>query len=478
MEDITMKYETVIGLEVHCELSTKSKIFCGCSTKFGGPPNSHTCPGCAGFPGTLPVLNRSVVDYAVRAGLGLNCEINRINSFDRKHYFYPDLPGAYQVTQFFHPVCTNGWVELASGKRVAIKQIHMEEDAGKLVHDPWEDASLADYNRCSIPLLEIVSQPDMRSAGEAIEYLEKLKAILEYTGVSDCKMQEGSLRADMNISVRPMGETKLGTRTEMKNINSMRSIARAVAFESARHIEALEEGGRLVQETRRWDDAAGESYAMRSKENAQDYNYFPNPDLPPVIISGEEIELARKNMPELPEAKKRRYMEQLGLPEYDTGILTGSVHLVRLFERACALCGDAKESANWILGEVLRLLQQTQTLPEDMAFDFDSLGKVIIMLQKNLINRGTAKKVFTEVFTNNVDPEAYVKEHNLALVTDNSAIRARIEQVLAANEKSVNEYKGGKAQAMQYLIGQSMKALRGQAPAREVTAVLKELLDH
>ena len=471
-----MQYETVIGLEVHCELSTKSKIFCGCTTKFGGAPNTHVCPGCAGFPGTLPVLNKSVVAYAMRAGLALNCEINRVNGFERKHYFYPDLPAAYQVTQFFAPVCVNGWVELGNGKRVAIKQIHMEEDAGKLVHDDWEDASLADQNRCSMPLLEIVSQPDLRGAEEALDYFERLKAILEYTGVSDCKMQEGSIRADINISVRPMGETKLGVRAEMKNINSTRSMARAIAFETARHIEAIESGTPLVQETRRWDDDAGESYAMREKENAADYRYFPDPNLPPVIISEEEIERVRKSLPELPEAKKRRYIDELGLPAYDTGIITGSIHLVRLFERAYALCGDAKESANWIMGEVLRLLQQTQTLPEDMAFDFDSLGKVIIMLQKNLVNRGTAKKVFSEVFTDNVDPEAYVKENNLALVTDNTAIRATIEQVLAANEKSVGEYRGGKAQAMQYLIGQSMKALRGQAPAQEVTAILKELL--
>ena len=471
-----MRYETVIGLEVHCELATQSKIFCGCTTKFGGAPNAHACPGCAGFPGTLPVLNKSVVEYAIRAGLALNCGITRVNSFDRKHYFYPDLPNAYQVTQFYAPVCKNGWVELAGGKRVAIKQIHMEEDAGKLVHDDWEDASLADYNRTGMPLLEIVSQPDMRSAEEAIDYLERLKAILEYVGVSDCKMQEGSIRADINISVRPVGETKLGVRTEMKNINSFRSIARAIAFEVARHIEAIEEGGRLVQETRRWDDEAGESSAMRSKENAADYRYFPNPDLPPVVISEAEIERVRQGLPELPEAKKRRYIDELGLPAYDTGILTASIHLVRLFERTLGICGDAKESANWIMGEVLHLLQQTQTLPEDMSFNFDSLGKVIALVQKNVINRGTAKKVFAEVFTNNADPEAYVKEQGLALVTDNTAIRATIGQVLAANEKSVAEYKGGKAQALQFLIGQSMKALRGQAPAQEVTAILNELL--
>ena len=471
-----MPYETVIGLEVHCELSTKSKIFCGCSTKFGGAPNSHVCPGCAGFPGTLPVLNKSVVDYAIRAGLALGCEINRVNGFERKHYFYPDLPGAYQVTQFFRPVCVNGRVELAGGRQVNIKQIHMEEDASKLIHDDWEDATLVDHNRGGMPLLEIVSQPDMRSAEEAIDYLERLKAILEYTGVSDCKMQEGSIRADINISVRPMGSEKLGVRTEMKNINSMRSIARAVAFESARHIEAIEEGGQLVQETRRWDDEKGESFAMREKENAQDYMYFPDPNLPPVVIGEEEIEAVRASLPELPQAKKLRYVTELGLPEYDTGIITGSIHLVRLFERACEVCGDAKEAANWVMGEVLGQLKTSKTLPEDMSFDPDALGKLIMLVQKNVINRGTAKKVFAEVFAHNVDPEAYVKAHNLALVTDSGAIRDMIAKVVAENEKSVGEYRAGKEKALQFLIGQSMKALRGQAPAQEVKRVLMEIL--
>ena len=469
-----MTYETVIGLEVHCELSTKTKIFCGCSTKFGAAPNTQVCAGCAGFPGALPVLNRAVVDYAVRAGLALHCGITRVNSFDRKHYFYPDLPAAYQTTQLYAPVCTNGYVELASGKRARIKQIHMEEDAGKLVHDEWEDVSLADYNRGSMPLLEIVGEPDLRCAEEVIDYLERLKAILEYTQVSDCKMQEGSLRADINISVRPMGSETLGVRTEMKNINSMRAIARAIAFEAARHVDVIEAGGQLVQETRRWDDDAGESFSMRSKENAADYRYFPDPNLPPVVISEEEIERARAALPELPEAKKRRYTEALGLPEYDTGIITGSVHLVRLFERTAALCGDAKEAANWVMGEVLRLLQQTGTLPEDMDFDFDSLAKVIALLQKNVINRGTAKKVFAQVFSENVDPERYVNENNLAMVTDSAAIREEIKRVIAANRKSVEEFRSGKEKALQFLIGQSMRALKGQAPAQEVRRVIEE----
>ena len=475
-----MLYETVIGLEVHCELSTQSKIFCGCSTKFGAAPNDHACPGCSGMPGTHPVLNRAVVDRAIRAGLATNCAINRHNSFDRKNYFYPDLPKAYQVTQFYAPVATGGWIDIKGedgcSKRVRIKQIHMEEDAGKLVHDPYEDVSLADFNRTGMPLLEIVSQPDLRSASEAIEYFEKLRAILEYTDVSDCKMQEGSIRCDVNISVRPKGSEKLGVRSEMKNINSLRSIVRAIEYETSRHIEAIEDGVQLFQETRRWDDDAGESYAMRSKENAWDYKYFPDPDIPPVVLSEEQIEAVRASMPELPEAKKKRYIEELGLPEYDTGIITGSIYLVRLFERTAELCGDAKEAANWIMGEVLRLCQQTQTLPEDMAFDPDSLGRLILLMKGGAINRGTAKKVFAEVFSADADPEAYIKEHNLALLTDDSAIRETLSRVLAANEKSAGEYRAGKEQALQYLIGQGMKALRGQAPAQEVTRVLKEML--
>ncbi len=475
-----MVYETVIGLEVHTELSTKTKIFCNCSTEFGGAPNTHVCEVCSGMPGTLPVMNRAVVEYAIRAGLATNCDITRYNKFDRKNYFYPDLPKAYQISQLYMPICTWGYIEVKSAdggmKKVKIKEIHMEEDAGKLIHDPWEDSTLVDYNRCGVPLLEIVSEPDMRSADEVIEYLEKLKAILQYVDVSDCKMQEGSLRADVNLSVRPLGSSEFGTRTEMKNINSFKAIARAIEGETKRQIELIEEGKRVVQETRRWDDNKGQSYSMRSKEDAQDYKYFPEPDIPPIEISEQQIEDIRKALPELPEQKKARYISELGLPEYDTGIITGSVHLVKLFEHTCKVTGNPKETANWIMVELLKLLNDSQTLPENMSFDIDSLSKIIGMVAENKINRGTAKKVFAEVFANNVDPVKYVEDNKLGVMTDNSAIRAAIEQVVASNEKSVNEYKSGKTQAFQYLIGQSMKALRGQAPAQEVTKILKEIL--
>lgn len=476
-----MNYELTLGLEVHTELSTNTKIFCNCTTEFGGDPNTHVCEICSGMPGTLPKLNERVVDYAVKTGLATNCTITQYNKFDRKNYFYPDLPKAYQISQLYLPICQNGYVEIkgadGEAKKVRIHEIHMEEDAGKLIHDPWEDCTLVDYNRCGVPLLEIVSEPDICSAEEAIDYLEKLKAILQYIGVSDCKMQEGSLRADINLSVKPVGATELGTRTEMKNMNSFKAIARAIEAESKRQIELIEEGGKVVQETRRWDDNKGMSYAMRSKEDAHDYKYFPEPDLPPIEISDEKIEDVRKTLPELPEEKKQRYINELGLPEYDTGIITNSVHLVELFEKTCEVCGKPKDSANWIMVELMKLLNDSSTLPENMSFNQESLGKIINILGENKITRNTAKKVFAKVFSDDVDPEQYIKDNNLAVMTDTSAIKGTIEQVINENEKSVNEYKGGKTQALQYLIGQSMKALRGQAPAQEVTKILKELLD-
>ncbi len=475
-----MDYEIVIGLEVHTELSSKSKIFCSCTTLFGGEANTHICEGCAGFPGALPVLNKAVLERAIKTGLATNCEITRHNRFDRKHYFYPDLPGAYQTSQFYAPVCQKGYIEVkgvdGNLKKIRIKEIHMEEDAGKLTHDPFDDSSLVDYNRSSMALLEIVSEPDFRSAEEVLEYLEKLKAILQYADVSDCKMQEGSLRADVNLSVRPVGSEKLGVRTEMKNLNSFKAIARAIESESQRHIYALEDGEIIVQETRRWDDDKGQSYSMRGKEDAVDYRYFPDPNLPPIVITDEMIEEAAKSMPEMPEDKKRRYIEELGLPEYDTGIITNSIHLVRLFEETAEICRDPKEASNWIMGELLMLLKDSKTLPEDMAFDPAYLGKIINMLKAGKINRGTAKKVFAQVFENNTEPESYVKNNDLELLTDDSAIRTAVEKVVAENEKSVNEYKSGKQQAFQFLMGQSMKALKGQAPAQEVSKLLKEIL--
>lgn len=475
-----MEWEIVMGLEVHTELATKTKIFCGCSTEFGGKPNTHVCEICSGMPGTLPLLNRRVVEFAIRTGVATNCTITQNNKFDRKNYFYPDLPKAYQISQLYLPICRNGYIEVntkdGEKKKIGIHEIHMEEDAGKLIHDEFEDCTLVDYNRCGVPLLEIVSEPDFRSAEEVIDYLSKLRAILQYTGVSDCKMQEGSLRADVNLSVRPKGQAEFGTRTEMKNLNSFHAIERAIAYEAQRQIELIEDGEKVVQETRRWDDNKGYSYAMRSKEDAQDYKYFPEPDLPPIEISDEQIEEIKSTMPELPEEKRERYLNELGLPEYDTGIITGDIALVKFFESTLEKCDSPKDVANWIMGEVMKLLNDSATLTENNPLKPEALAAVINMVKSNKINRGTGKKVLEKAFTDGVDPEKYVEENNLAQVTDLSALRPIIEQVIAENEKSVSEYKAGKTQAMGYIMGQAMRALKGKAPAQEVQKILKEIL--
>lgn len=374
------QYETVIGLEVHVELATRTKIFCGCSTAFGGAPNTHTCPVCTGMPGSLPVLNKQVVEYAIGVGLATGCTITRYCKFDRKNYFYPDNPQNYQISQLYLPICRDGHVEIetASGtKSVGIHEIHMEEDAGKLIHDEWEDISLVDYNRSGVPLIEIVSEPDMRSADEVIAYLEKLRLIIQYLGASDCKLQEGSMRADVNLSVREVGASAFGTRTEMKNLNSFKAIARAIEGERERQIELLEEGKSVTQETRRWDDNKEYSYAMRSKEDAQDYRYFPDPDLTPVFISDEWLERIREKQPEFRTEKMERYKREYQIPDYDIEIITGSKPLADLFEEAAAICGQPKKVSNWIMGETLRLLKEKGEEPEDIRFSPGHLAALI-----------------------------------------------------------------------------------------------------
>ncbi len=476
-----MNYEMVLGLEVHVELATKTKIFCSCTTEFGGDPNTHCCEVCTGQPGALPVLNRKVVEYSVRAGLATGCQITQRCKFDRKNYFYPDLPKAYQISQLYLPICHDGGIEVETEdggtKVIGIKEIHMEEDAGKLVHDPWEECSLVDYNRCGVPLIEIVSQPDFRSAHEVISYLERLKAILQFVGVSDCKMQEGSLRADVNLSVRPVGQEEFGTRTEMKNINSFKAIARAIAGESQRQIELLESGGRVIQETRRWDDNKGTSYAMRSKENAQDYKYFPDPDLTLIVIPDEMIADIERTMPELPEPKKERYVSEFGLPEYDASILTGSKYFVQLFEQTVAICDNPKEVSNWIMGDVMMLLKNSGKEAEELDLSPAAFAALIQMVQKGTVNRTVGKKVLAAMFSDHVDPQQYVKEHGLETVNDDGAIRTAVQEVLAQNEKSVAEYQSGKEKALQFLMGQSMRALRGKANPQTITTILHELLD-
>lgn len=476
-----MEYLTVCGLEVHTELATKTKIFCNCTTEFGGEPNTHVCEICSGMPGTLPVVNKRVVEFAVRTGLALNCEITQYNKFDRKNYFYPDLPKAYQISQLYLPICRNGWVEINDSinggkKKVRIHEIHMEEDAGKLVHDEWTDETLVNYNRCGVPLLEIVSEPDIASAEEAVEYVEKLRAVLQFCGVSDCKMQEGSLRADVNVSVMPKGATEYGTRTEMKNINSFKAIQNAVKAEAQRQIELIEDGEKVVQETRRWDDSKGTSYAMRSKEDAQDYKYFPEPDLPPIELSNDYIQNIKDTLPELPEAKKARYVDEYGLTDYDAKILCSDKAFAHLFDKTVEITNAPKDSAHWIMGDLMKLLNDTQTLPENMCFREESLGEIINLVSGNKISRDCAKKVLKAVFTDNVVPAEYVKANNMEMVSDTGAIKSIVEEIVNKNPKAVEEYREGKEKSFNFLTGQCMRALKGKAPASEVTKLLKEIL--
>ncbi|MBS6953052.1 MAG: Asp-tRNA(Asn)/Glu-tRNA(Gln) amidotransferase subunit GatB [Enterocloster asparagiformis] len=478
---MSKQYETVIGLEVHVELATKTKIFCSCSTEFGGAPNTHTCPVCTGMPGSLPVLNRQVVEYALAVGLATNCRINQYCKFDRKNYFYPDNPQNYQISQLYLPICHDGWLEIETesglNKRVGIHEIHMEEDAGKLIHDEWEDCSLVDYNRSGVPLIEIVSEPDMRSAAEVIAYLEKLRLIIQYLGASDCKLQEGSMRADVNLSVRELGAPEFGTRTEMKNLNSFKAIARAIEGERKRQIELIEEGRAVVQETRRWDDNKESSKAMRSKEDARDYRYFPDPDLPPVVISDQWIGRVKAGLPQLRTEKISYYMEAFDLPKYDAELITSSKRMADLFEETTALCGRPKEVSNWLMVEGMRLLKEHEMDGDQMHFTPAHLAALVKMVEQNVINRTVAKTVFEEIFTNDADPERFVEENGLRVVNDEGALRAAVEAVLDANPQSVEDYRGGKEKAMGFLVGQTMRAMKGKADPALVNRLVRELLD-
>lgn len=474
------QYETVIGLEVHVELATKTKIFCGCTTEFGGAPNTHTCPVCTGMPGSLPVLNKQVVEYAMAVGLATNCKITQYCKFDRKNYFYPDNPQNYQISQLYLPICRDGHVDIetpAGKKSIGIHEIHMEEDAGKLVHDDWEDCSLVDFNRSGVPLIEIVSEPDMRSAEEVIAYLEKLRMTIQYLGASDCKLNEGSMRADVNLSVREVGTSEFGTRTEMKNLNSFKAISRAIEGERARQIELIEEGKKVIQETRRWDDNKEYSYAMRSKEDAQDYRYFPDPDLVPVSISDEWIAEVKARQPELQEEKAARYKKEFDIPEYDINIITSSKSLADMFEAATAICHNAKKVSNWLMVETMRLLKEKEMEPEDITFTPENLAELIQLTDANAINSTVAKEVFEKMFSEDIDVEQYVEEKGLRTVNDEGALRETIEKVIAENPQSVSDYRAGKTKAIGFLVGQTMKAMKGKADPGMVNQILKELLD-
>ena len=472
-------YETVIGLEVHVELSTKTKIFCGCTAAFGGKPNTHCCPVCTGMPGTLPVLNKKVVEYAVAVGLATNCLITRQCKFDRKNYFYPDLPKAYQVSQLYLPICRNGEIEIevdGEKKIIGIHEIHMEEDAGKLIHDPNDDCTLVDYNRCGVPLIEIVSKPDMRNAKEVIAYLEKLKLILQYLEVSDCKMQEGSLRADINLSVREMGASEFGTRTEMKNMNSFKAIERAIEEEQKRQIEVIECGQKVIQETRRWDDTKGMSFAMRSKEDAQDYRYFPEPDLVPLEISDDWITEIKLKEPELRDEKMLRYEKEYGIPKYDAKIITSSKNIADIFEETVKLCNKPKEVSNWLMVEAMRLLKDSELDVWELKLSPKKLATLIEYIDSGQINRTIAKEVFEQIFKADVKPESYIKEHGLLMVSDDKILKEVIQRILTENSQSVEDYRNGKKKAMGFLVGQAMKEMKGKANPAKINQILKELL--
>lgn len=476
---MSKQYMTVIGLEVHVELATNTKIFCGCATQFGSEPNTHTCPVCTGMPGSLPVLNKKVVEYAVAVGLATNCMITQYSKFDRKNYFYPDNPQGYQISQLYLPVCRNGRVEIETknGKKdIRILEIHMEEDAGKLIHDESDETSLVDYNRSGVPLIEIVSEPDMRNTEEVIAYLEKLRLIIRYLGASDCKLQEGSMRVDVNLSICEAGSTEFGTRTEMKNLNSFKAIAHAIEGERARQIKLMEGGKTVIQETRRWDDRKECSYAMRSKEDAQDYRYFPEPDLVPLIISDECLDEIREKQPELRDEKRIRYKEEYDLPDYDIDIITESKHMADIFETTTAICHSPKKVSNWLMGETLRLLKEHGEDPEDIRFSSENLAKLIQLTDQNVINFTTAKEIFEVMYTENIDPEQYAAEHNLAVVSDADTLRTVLKQVIADNPQSIADYKGGKERAIGFLVGQTMKAMKGKADPGMVNQFLKEFL--
>ncbi len=475
-----MKYETVIGLEVHVELATNSKIFCSCSAKFGAGPNEHVCPACCGMPGMLPVVNKRVVDLGMTAGMMLNCHINRTTTFDKKSYYYPDLPAAYQTTQWFAPVAVNGTVGIGTSrgkKSVRIKQIHMEEDAGKLVHDIMPDTTHVDFNRTSVPLIEIVSQPDLSSAEEVIAYLERLHSLLRFAKVSDCRWEQGSMRCDVNLSVRPEGSTKLGVRTEMKNMNSLTAIARAIEYETARHIDALEgtSGEVLVQETRRWDDIRGKSYAMRTKETAGDYRYFPDPNIMPVVIDDEWFDAVRASLPELPEIKRRRYISELGLSEYDATLITESRALCDTFEAAYEVSGKAKDAANWMLGEVMKELNSRQLTTDMLDIDGRALGELITLVCEGTVGRANGKKILSAMFDDKaISPKAYAEASGYIVSNDTGLIESVIKAVVASDPKAVSDYKGGKEKALMSLFGRCMKELRGNCDPGTLRALLIE----
>ena len=473
-----MEYEIVIGMEIHIELGTKTKIFCSCPTEFGQDENTHTCPVCLGMPGVLPVLNEKVVEYATRAGLALNCEIAHFSKMDRKNYFYPDLPKAYQTSQFDLPICTGGDVEIEVDgvkKDIGITRIHIEEDAGKLLHES-ADGTLLDVNRCGVPLIEIVTEPDLRSAEEARAFAEKVRNILEYTGVSDCKMEQGSMRFDVNLSIREKGAEVLGTRTEMKNLNSFRALIRAVQYESKRQIIEIKKGHTIIQETRKWDDTKGTSSSLRSKEEAHDYRYFPEPDLVPIVLEPAYIEKIKSELPELPEAKKQRYIDEYKLPEYDAGVLTTTGVTARFFEEAVVLYNEPKQISNWMMVEIPPLLKENELSMENISITPAQLVELLKLVKNNEISGNTGKEVLKEMFSTGKNPSDIVKEKGLAQMSDTGELEAIIEEIVSANPKSVEDIGAGNDKAYGFLTGQVMKATKGKANAQVANEIIRAVV--
>ncbi|SFS93230.1 Asp-tRNA(Asn)/Glu-tRNA(Gln) amidotransferase subunit GatB [Paenibacillus sp. 453mf] len=476
----TSKYETVIGLEVHVELHTKSKIFCGCSTEFGAPPNTHTCPICLGHPGVLPVLNRQAVEYAMKAAMALNCTIADISKFDRKNYFYPDSPKAYQISQYDQPVGENGWIDIevnGETKRIGITRLHLEEDAGKLTHMDGGYATLADYNRVGTPLVEIVSEPDISSPEEARAYLEKIRSIMQYCEVSDVKMEEGSLRCDANISLRPYGQQEFGTKAELKNMNSFRGVQRGLEYEEYRQAELLNDGEEVVQETRRWDEAQGKTLSMRSKEEAHDYRYFPDPDLVTLHIDQEWKDRVKATIPELPDERKARYTAEYSLPSYDADVITASKAVADLFEESLKHTSDAKAVSNWIMGDLLGYLNSENLELSEIPITGEGLGEMIGLIEKGTISSKIAKTVFKEMLVSGKKPQQIVEEKGLVQISDEGAILGIVEQVVAANPQSVEDYKAGKQKAIGFLVGQVMKESKGKANPGMVNKLLADVLN-